>query len=161
MLTIKAPGWSYADPSQRYLLRVTKRVDLTTFRPAQGADFLWYYGERPPVAMPANATVSLVMVLHELATNAAKYGALSNPGGRVDISWRIERDAGVGTFHMSWIERGGPAVTPPADTGFGQTVIVRTVERALAAEVQLKYDADGVRWILQAPLAGVLADGRP
>lgn len=113
------------------------------------------------IMIGAAAAQALGMALHELATNAAKYGALSNPDGRVEISWRIERDAGVGTFHMSWIERGGPAVTPPADTGFGQTVIVRTVERALAAEVQLKYDADGVRWILQAPLAGVLADGRP
>lgn len=57
MLTVKAPGWNYADPSQRYLLRRTKRVDLTTFKPARGADFLWYYGERPPIAMPANARI--------------------------------------------------------------------------------------------------------
>ncbi len=57
MLQVKAPGWSYADPSQRYLLRKQQRVDLKNFAPAYKADFLWYYGARPPVGMPEGAQV--------------------------------------------------------------------------------------------------------
>ena len=57
MLQVKAPGWTYADPSQRYLLRGHQRVDLKNFAPAYKADFLWYYGARPPVGMPEGATI--------------------------------------------------------------------------------------------------------
>jgi hypothetical protein len=57
MLQVKEPGWSWVDPSQRYLIRGSKRVDLTDFAPAKVADFLWYYGERPPVKLPDGAVV--------------------------------------------------------------------------------------------------------
>ena len=57
MLQIKAPGWKWVDPSQRYLLGPSKRVDLTKFAPAKAADYLWYYGERPPIALPEGAEV--------------------------------------------------------------------------------------------------------
>ncbi len=57
MLQVKEPGWTWVDPSQRYLIRGSKRVDLSTFAPAKAADFLWYYGERPPVKLPDGAQV--------------------------------------------------------------------------------------------------------
>ncbi len=57
MLQVKEPGWTWVDPSQRYLIRGSKRVDLTDFAPAKAADFLWYYGERPPVKLPEGAVV--------------------------------------------------------------------------------------------------------
>ena len=57
MLQVKEPGWTWVDPSQRFLIRGSKRVDLTNFAPAKVADYLWYYGERPPVALPQGAVV--------------------------------------------------------------------------------------------------------
>lgn len=57
MLQVREPGWTFVDPSQRYLIKRTKRVDLSTFKPAKVADFLWYYGERPPIKLPDGAEV--------------------------------------------------------------------------------------------------------
>lgn len=101
----------------------------------------------PPVAITAAASQTLAMALHELATNAAKYGALSTPDGRVEIAWCVQRDgAGQSRFSMSWRETGGPEVTPPLQTGFGSTVINDMVRMNLGAEVQSDFAPTGLAW---------------
>jgi two-component sensor histidine kinase/CHASE3 domain sensor protein len=103
--------------------------------------------------LPPDAAQNIGMALHELATNASKYGALSVPCGRVHVSWRTWFDAdGVEQCRLHWEERGGPPVTPPARRGFGQVVIERTVARAVGGRVTLSYPPGGVQWTLEFPL---------
>ncbi len=100
--------------------------------------------------LPPDAAQNIGMALHELATNAAKYGALSVPEGRVRVSWQTEIHANGQEFcRLSWEECHGPPVTPPARRGFGQVVIERTVARAVGGKVTLTYPPEGVHWTLE------------
>ena len=81
------------------------------------------YVDGPELELGPRATLSISMLLHELATNAAKYGALSRPEGRVDLSWRIETDATEPMLTVTWKESGGPLVAEPARRGFGSRLI--------------------------------------
>ena len=92
---------------------------------------------------------------HELATNAAKYGALSNSEGRVHIFWRVTV-AKDPTFTMHWHEEGGPIVAPPTHGGFGQTVIGPMVESTVGGTVEIDYRATGFCWKLSAPVTDTL-----
>jgi len=82
-----------------------------------------------------------------LATNAAKYGALSNSGGRLDVSWSLADSR----IRLSWIERGGPIVKPPTKRGFGTRLIERTARSELNGSVDLKFEASGLRCALTFP----------
>ena len=93
------------------------------------------------------AAQNIGMALHELATNAAKYGALSNGEGRIAINWSIEG----GRFRLEWAERDGPAVEPPSRKGFGSTVLTSLVGASLSGETSLSHDASGLRWTLTCP----------
>ena len=97
------------------------------------------------------------MALHELATNAGKYGALSDTTGGIRIEWRAAAGAaGDARFELSWAERGGPPVAPPARAGFG-TVVIEDIPRAeLNAEVSLTYAPEGFRWRVSCPANCVL-----
>jgi two-component sensor histidine kinase/PAS domain-containing protein len=100
--------------------------------------------------LPPDAAQNIGMALHELATNAAKYGALSVPEGRVRVSWQTEMQPdGQESCRLTWQERNGPPVTPPARRGFGQVVIERTVARAVGGKVTLSYPPEGVSWKLE------------
>jgi two-component sensor histidine kinase len=104
------------------------------------------------VLLRAPAANSLAMALHELATNAAKYGALSTPAGRIDITWRAARDgAGQARFHMKWQERDGPVVVPPQRRGFGRKVLTRLTTAALGGTIELDYAERGLCWTVDAP----------
>lgn len=109
----------------------------------------------PPVMVPPAAAQALGMALHELATNAAKYGSLSNEAGRVEIAWSIE----AGTFRMSWRESGGPQVTMPKATGFGTTVLDTMTASSLSGTVSIDYASKGLVWELHCPLSEL--DDRP
>jgi PAS domain S-box-containing protein len=99
-----------------------------------------------------DAAQHIGMAMHELATNAAKYGALSVPAGKVRISWHVASGAsGVPTCHLSWEESGGPPVERPARRGFGRVVIERTVARAVHGEVRIDYSPAGLQWTLVFP----------
>ncbi len=105
-----------------------------------------------PLQVRPDAAQHIGMALHELATNAAKYGALSTPEGKVRIAWQMFAAAdGTPMCHLSWEESGGPTVQPPSRRGFGRVVIERTVARALHGEVQVEYAASGLRWMLDFP----------
>lgn len=107
-----------------------------------------------PLRVPPDATQNIGMALHELATNAAKYGALSVPSGQVRINWTVVTDdGGQKLCRIDWRESNGPLVAPPARRGFGQVVIERTVARAVNGTVCLAYKPTGVEWSLEFPLA--------
>src|SRR5262249_28949158 len=95
---------------------------------------------------PASAQ-AIGLALHELATNAGKYGALSTDRGRVDISW----GTGDGTFTMSWTERDGPPVSAPKRRGFGTIVMEAMAERSVDGTVVLDYAPSGLTWRLTCP----------
>jgi two-component sensor histidine kinase/CheY-like chemotaxis protein len=105
----------------------------------------------PPVRLSVKAAQTLGMVVHELATNAAKYGALSNDSGRVEIGWRAN-DA----FTIGWTERDGPHVEAPRRHGFGSTVVKTMAESNLDGEVDLDFAPTGLRWRVVCPSSKVL-----
>ena len=109
----------------------------------------------PAVALPPRQAVALAMVLHELATNAAKYGALSVPGGRVGVGWEVddgEGEGGVRRVRLAWREVGGPAVREPARKGFGTVLIEQSLLHDLEGTGGLRFEPDGLRCELSFPL---------
>ncbi|TXN71998.1 PAS domain-containing protein [Methylobacterium sp. WL6] len=108
----------------------------------------------PEIEVGPKAALSLALMMHELATNAAKYGALSVPGGRVAVTWSLDADAMV---RMLWTERGGPKVAPPTRKGFGSRLIERGLAGAVGGAVGLAYEPDGVVCRVEAPLSGFQA----
>lgn len=104
----------------------------------------------PDVLINSEAAIALTMILHELNTNAMKYGALSNDEGRIAISWRTFEDI----LELIWQEHGGPAVSPPAQPGFG-TRLINALSRDLGAAPQVDYLPGGIRVTLQANLSKV------
>jgi PAS domain S-box-containing protein len=101
--------------------------------------------EGPPVTVTAAASQTLGMALHELATNAAKYGSLSTHAGEVRIGWSLaETDSRRLT--VEWCERGGPPVRPPSRKGFGSAITGRLTEAGLKGEVSLDYAPEGLVW---------------
>lgn len=107
--------------------------------------------EGPPLWLPPKTVVSLTMAFHELCTNAVKYGALSWPGGSIEITWRLTRDTGP-RLHISWREKNGPPVTPPARRGFGTTMIERVLATEVGGAVTLDFAADGLRCEIEAKI---------
>jgi two-component sensor histidine kinase len=112
--------------------------------------------EGPSLRFTPAAAQTIGMALHELASNAIKYGALSNSVGTVVVNWNVTHDCSNRRFVMRWRERGGPTVMPPRRQGFGYSVIVRMVEHALDAEADLAYPSTGLDWRITAPAAVVL-----
>jgi two-component sensor histidine kinase len=105
-----------------------------------------------PVRLNAAAAEAIGLALHELATNAGKYGALAADAGRVDVDWQRESDL----FAMSWIERDGPRVSRPERCGFGSVVVTSMVEQTVGGEVKLDYARSGLGWRLTCPAANVV-----
>jgi two-component sensor histidine kinase len=92
------------------------------------------------------------MALHELCTNALKYGALKSPGGRVRVSWSTIVSSEGDRLAMRWEESGGPPVLPPTRKGFGSRLIERGLARELDGTVTLSYEPDGVVCAIDVPL---------
>jgi PAS domain S-box-containing protein len=121
-------------------------------------------GERFSVAGPAmhlapQAATALALGLHELATNAAKYGALSRPEGRVVLSWTLSGEPGRRRLDLSWRETGGPPTTPPTRRGFGTRLIERGLAGGLQAQVKLDYRPEGLVFTLSAPVGEAITEG--
>ncbi len=96
--------------------------------------------------------LALSMAVHELATNAAKYGALSNATGEVHLSWMVDHTSTPALLLLRWREKGGPAVAPPSCKGFGSRLIERSLAHDLAAEVRIEYAPTGLVCSVEAPL---------
>lgn len=108
--------------------------------------------EGPSVELPPAAAHGLALVLHELATNAEKYGALSNAAGTVHLSWRVERAGDGRMLRLTWREEGGPPVAPPQRQGFGSRLITATLEHSLAGKAEIFHERAGLRIELSLPL---------
>jgi PAS domain S-box-containing protein len=105
----------------------------------------------PDFQVRSESGVALSMALHELSTNAAKYGALSLPSGSISITWDVAGDR----FELSWDERGGPPVAPPSRTGFGSLMLERVLSGQINGSVEISYRAEGVRCEISAPINAV------
>jgi two-component sensor histidine kinase len=101
----------------------------------------------PAVAIKPTVAQNFALAIHEMATNAAKYGALSTPEGKLDISWVLNDDALV----LDWIERDGPAVSRPEKVGFGSKVIEASIKRQLYGSIESDWAANGLRCRLTVP----------
>lgn len=106
----------------------------------------------PELQLRPSAAQALGMALHELATNAGKYGSLSSNEGSVIINWAIMGENGRRDFHMEWRESGGPPVATPIASGFGSKLISHMTEIALQGRARLDYRTEGVVWSIDAPL---------
>lgn len=102
----------------------------------------------PDLEIGQNASEALMMALHELATNAVKYGALSNEAGRIRIEW----DRQGSDLIFTWTESGGPEVQPPKRTGFGSRMIERSLSYTIRGEATIDYRVTGVVFTMRAPL---------
>jgi two-component sensor histidine kinase len=110
----------------------------------------------PKLRLNAAAAQAIGLALHELATNAGKYGALSVSVGRVDVGWQLSDDV----FTMNWTEYDGPPVSPPERHGFGSTVIASMAKLSVGGEVELDYSRAGLTWRLTCPATNALEPWR-
>jgi two-component sensor histidine kinase len=106
------------------------------------------------VILPARLVQPIAMVVHELATNAVKHGALALAGGRVTVSWETRRGANGPTLALRWTERGGPPLDgPPGRRGFGSRLLGRVVEGQLGGRLRIEWDAAGLDCAVEVPIA--------
>jgi two-component sensor histidine kinase len=110
----------------------------------------------PDIRITSGAVIALAMTFNELCTNTTKFGALSIPEGRVDISWTIDNEKQL--FRLIWIEKDGPLVEPPIRRSFG-TRMMGSLGQQLRGEVHLAYDPTGFVYTLEVPLGSLMANG--
>jgi two-component sensor histidine kinase len=115
-----------------------------------------YSIEGEHVALTPSATQGMALVVHELCTNAHKYGAFSTPAGKVAIRWSVEEDDEAARFVFRWHEWGGPRVTPPEQLGFGTTLLHHAIGGAVTPP-HIDYAPEGLTYMLEVPLATVAA----
>ncbi|MCV0368281.1 MULTISPECIES: PAS domain S-box protein [Filomicrobium] len=115
--------------------------------------------DAPNAYLNAHAIQHIALALHELATNAVKYGAMSVPTGRVHIGWYFEDDKDQRRLKFTWREHGGPPVKRPQRTGFGHVVVARVVGRALEADVSYEFAETGIIWSISIPTDFVITEG--
>jgi PAS domain S-box-containing protein len=142
-------GWSEAELAdlirQTVLPYLTLRTDSVSL-------------SGPATYLPPRQVVTMMLTMHELAINAAKHGALSAENGRVSIDWSIDRQNSERMLRLRWTESGGPPVRPPERTGFGTTLIERSIAHELDGRATLHYRPEGVVCELQFPLRGSARD---
>ena len=110
----------------------------------------------PEIVVNARAALSLGMAIHELATNAAKYGAFSVPQGRVTLTWLRQDDGETDDYIFTWIETGGPAPEPGSDDGFGTQLIKSTITGSLDGKVSFSWEPTGLRCVLTIPVSTLI-----
>ena len=161
---------SFRESFEGRLVALSKAHDQLTMHHWESADlrellsagFAPYHGGAERVVMRGEdvvlrprAALTLAMTFHELITNAAKYGALSAPGGRVEMRWQIVEADGMPTLHVEWREQGGPPVAPPARRSFGTRLIESGVKAELGGRVEIAFASEGLRCDLDIPLASL------
>jgi len=102
----------------------------------------------PPARVNSRSALRAGLAIHELATNAAKYGALSSVDGDLKVSWDIDES---GALELNWIENGGPSVSPPIRTGFGRLLLEQALKQELQSEVVMNFDPEGLRCSIHIP----------
>ena len=109
----------------------------------------------PELQIKARPALGLSIALHELCTNAAKYGALSNEQGRVDLSWAVLGHGPGAVFELSWTETGGPPVKPPSRRGFGSRLIEACLTGDLSGAGAPDYRPEGLNWTMRSKLSDI------
>jgi PAS domain S-box-containing protein len=142
-------GWSEAELGE--LIRQTVLPYLT-----MRTDSVSLSG--PAIYLPPRQVVTMMLIMHELAINAAKYGALSQESGRLSIDWSTDRPGSERVLRLLWTESGGPPVRPPERTGFGTTLIERSIAHELDGSATLHYRPGGLVCELRFPLRGSAVD---
>jgi PAS domain S-box-containing protein len=137
-------NWEHAD------LRAIATAALSPYL-LGGSESVAVTGE--PIALNPKAALTFAMIFHELATNAAKYGALSQPGGRLELTWKTQHNGSGPRLHVEWRERDGPAVTPPERRGFGSLLVERGIGADLGGQARLDFAPTGVVCEIEVPLA--------
>jgi two-component sensor histidine kinase/PAS domain-containing protein len=135
------------------LWQIAKLRELleTELRPYQNTGVERIRLAGPDVELPSEVAVPLGMALHELTTNAARFGALSVRGGRLDVTWRVTSEHNDG-LHLEWSERGGPTVEVPEQEGFGSRVIDRILAAQTNAKISMNYHPTGLQAVIDLPL---------
>ncbi len=113
------------------------------------------HADGPGIFLSGQVALNFALVLHELTSNALKYGALSTMQGHVDVSWTVEGTGAGRIVHMIWQEKDGPRVRPPNEKGFGTILIDRSLRQALGADVQMKWPETGMVLHIDLPLPEV------
>jgi len=139
----------------------SEKLDLETLIRAQLAHFDTDVAQRlhlhgPALDVTPEAAQSLGMAIYELATNAAKYGALRGPEGRVNVTWKISGEA-PDRLQLYWQETAGPSVTAPQRRGFGSVVLEDMLAMALSAQTEIRFQQTGLEWWLDGPLDQIAA----
>jgi two-component sensor histidine kinase len=106
----------------------------------------------PHVELSADLAVPVGMAVHELTTNAVRYGALSASGGHVEVRWSVGETEGIRKLHLEWREHCGPPVSEPQHQGFGTTLLQRVLPMQCKAEVEVQYTREGLQFQMDAPL---------
>jgi two-component sensor histidine kinase len=117
---------------------------LVAAEPYSGGGRSPFVIEGPPVNVPPRVAIALALAFHELATNAAKYGALSRETGRVHIAWRSAPAGSGQLLEVEWRETGGPPVAPPARQGFGTRLIQRSLAAEMGGRAELDFHPEGL-----------------
>ncbi|MDF2689272.1 MAG: sensor histidine kinase [Microvirga sp.] len=154
---------------EKRLLALSRAHDVLTRESWEGADLVEVIekaiepyqvsGERrfhikgPHVRVTPRMSLALAMAMHELATNAVKYGALSNKTGTIEVSWKVQNGAAPPRLALSWTEVGGPPVVAPRRRGFGSRLIERTLANDLDGQVEIAFGPSGVVCTVDAPVA--------
>ncbi len=157
------------DALERRLLALSRAHDVLTRESWEGADLMdvveralepyQVHGESrlhvtgPHVRLTPRMSLALAMALHELATNAVKYGALSNKSGVVEVSWKVQNGAAPPRLVLRWKEAGGPPVAAPRRRGFGSRLIERSLAQDLDGQVEIAFAPTGVVCTVNAPVA--------
>ncbi len=130
-----------------------RQIVEETAGPGCGADTARVDAEGPDLRIAPQTAVSLAMALHELCTNAVKYGALSTDTGQVTIRWSVEEGREGSQLRLSWRESGGPLVSPSPERGFGTTMIERALAHELGGRVGIEFQPEGLVCTIDAPFA--------
>ena len=118
-----------------------------------------FTAQGPVVRLSPKAALSLSMAMHELGTNAVKYGALSDDKGRIDVRWTLKPDAkGVNRMRIEWRESGGPPVRSPTRRGFGSRLVEHGLAGELDGNVEMRFEPSGLVCVIDAPVRGHEAD---
>ena len=161
---------AFAETFESRLIALSKAHDLLSDRRWDGAALHDILGQElqpfvsedpnrvrldgPILILPPRLALAMSMALHELTTNAVRYGALSGHEGRLDVSWRVRMadDGPPDQLTLAWIESGGPPVSPPQHKGFGARLLERTVRGDIDGRCELQFPTDGVRCDIVVPL---------
>jgi PAS domain S-box-containing protein len=106
-----------------------------------------------PVPVPPSVALMISMAVHELATNASKYGALSSPTGRIDVTWTLQGSGASARLRLRWVEQNGPPVRKPSHRGFGTRLLERGIQSELRGRTLIEFAAAGLRCEIDIPLA--------